>query len=269
MTTDTYLFKNLSESDIIQRCYDPNRQIVGGVRYGNYVIKISEEVVVKFGQGVSAEEAENQRKAFEILNKSVVRVPRLYHYFTRNNKGFLVMEYIHGEVFDSVSSQQLHRIADILRYFSTLQRTSPGPLQPGVSRGLLWEENGEPVFESVKQMENWLNYRLPDVEAKLALEQYPLVLCHLDLAPRNISWLEDGSVCLVDWASAGFYPRFFEVCVLKIMEHSHDEYETNLIQRIERLTEDEEAQILLLTHSFSNGIKYRFVSFNYLQFYNY
>lgn len=39
-------------------------------------------------------------------------------------------------------------------------------------------------------------------------------MCHLDIAPRNLLYLADGSVCLLDWATAGFYPRFFEVCVL-------------------------------------------------------
>ncbi|KAK9357782.1 hypothetical protein V1504DRAFT_436424 [Lipomyces starkeyi] len=112
--------------------------------------------------------------------------------------------------------------------------TSPGPLHRGISRGLLWEENGKPTFGTVQQMERWLNVRLPDVESKLALEKYPLVLCHLDLAPRNIIKLEDGSVCLLDWASAGFYPRFFEVCLLKIMEYSHGKYELDLIDRMEK-----------------------------------
>ncbi|KAK9326808.1 hypothetical protein V1520DRAFT_350473 [Lipomyces starkeyi] len=37
--------------------------------------------------------------------------------------------------------------------------------------------------------------------------------------------LEDGSVCLLDWSSAGFYPR--------------------LIDLMEKLTEDEKAQMLL------------------------
>lgn len=67
-----------------------------------------------------------------------------------------------------------------------------------MSRGLLWEENGEPVFKNVKQMELWLNFKLLDFESKLALEEYLLVLCHLDLALGNIIWLEDGSVYLLD-----------------------------------------------------------------------
>lgn len=89
-----------------------------------------------------------------------------------------------------------------------------------------------------------IEFRLPDIEAKLELERYPLVLCHLDLALRNFIWLENGSVCLVDWASAGVYPRFFEICLLKVMENSHKDYERTLINRI-KLTDEEEAQMLL------------------------
>jgi len=46
-----------------------------------------------------------------------------------------------------------------------------------------------------------------------------LVLCHLDIAPRNILWLDedDGALCIVDWASAGYYPRIFEWCSLDIL----------------------------------------------------
>ncbi|RDL37206.1 uncharacterized protein BP5553_04639 [Venustampulla echinocandica] len=266
----TFEHDNLSNSDIVQHCLDPNREIVGGALYGNLVVKLSEEVVVKFGRGVSAEEADNQRKAFELLDSSIVRVPQLYRYFTWSENdalppnGFLVMEFVHGQVFESAHSRQINQIVKILSYFSTIQSQRPGPLQTGVSRGLLWEENGEPAFKTVKQMERWLNFRLPDVESKLALEEFPLVLCHLDLAPRNIIWLEDGSVCLVDWASAGFYPRFFEVCLLKVMQHSHGDYELTLMERMEKLTEDEEAQMLLLARSFYHGIRYSFVSFVYL-----
>jgi thiamine kinase-like enzyme len=109
-------------------------------------------------------------------------------------------------------------------------------------------------------MEDWLNHRLPDVEAKLALEKYPLVLCHLDLAPRNMIRLEDGSLCLLDWKSAGFYPRFFEVCILSIAEYTHGQYELDLISWMAELTEDEEAQMSLLKRSMHNGMKYTFVS---------
>ena len=257
--------EDLSDSEIIERCFNPNRQVIGGLMYGNRVVKLSEEIVVKFGRGVTAEEADNQRRVTELLDRNIVRIPQVYRFFTRLVKGaprgFLVMEYIHGHFSESPNSRQINQLAQILSYFASIHGEHPGPLQRGVSRGLLWEENGKPAFESIQQMERWLNFRLPDVEAKkLALEKYPLVLCHLDLAPRNILWLDDGSVCLLDWASAGFYPRFFEVSLLKLMEYTHGDYETTLITRMERLTDDEEAQISLLSSSFHNGIGRWFVS---------
>jgi hypothetical protein len=48
--------------------------------------------------------------------------------------------------------------------------------------------------------------------------------------------------------------------MLKIMECAHGSYELDLIERIEKLTEDEENQMQLLRRSFYNGIKYSFVS---------
>lgn len=268
MTPDINQNHSPSRSDIVQCCRHTNRQIIGGQQlHGNLVVKLSEELVVKFGTGVSMEEADNQRRAFELLDSSIVRVPRVLRYFTWNESptslptGYLVMEYIPGDIVESVSSHQIDQLVKILSHFSTIKSQRPGPLQTGVSRGLLWEENGKPTFETVRQMEHWLNLRLPDVKSKLALERYPLVLCHLDLAPRNIIWLEDGSVCLLDWSSAGFYPRFFEICLLDIMACSHGDYEVTLRDRLEKLTEDEEAQMLLLQRSFYNGIKFHFVSF--------
>ena len=49
------------------------------------------------------------------------------------------------------------------------------------------------------------------------MKNFDLVLCHLNVAPRNILWLEDGSICFVDWEAAGFFPRLFEVCRQRIL----------------------------------------------------
>lgn len=48
--------------------------------------------------------------------------------------------------------------------------------------------------------------------------------------------------------------------MLKIMEYSHGDYEVTLMERMQKLTADEEAQLSLLARSFYNGIKYSFVS---------
>jgi hypothetical protein len=73
---------SLSNSDIVQICSHPDRQIIGGQLYGNLVVKLSEDLVVKFGLDVSVEETENQTRAFELVDGSIVRVPRIIRYFT-------------------------------------------------------------------------------------------------------------------------------------------------------------------------------------------
>lgn len=112
------------------------------------------------------------------------------------------MEYIHGTVLgedETPRNEQVQRLAHILQYFSTLQGDRPGALEGGNLHqvGCSGRKMGSLVFKNVQQVER-LNLRLPDVDSKLNLVKYPLVLCHLDLAPRNIVWLADGSVSILD-----------------------------------------------------------------------
>ncbi len=44
------------------------------------------------------------------------------------------------------------------------------------------------------------------------------------------------------------------------MEYAHGNYELDVIERMAKLTEEEETQMRLLQRSFYNGIKYLFVS---------
>ena len=58
------------------------------------------------------------------------------------------------------------------------------------------------------------------------------------------------NLCLVDWGSAGFYPRFFEVAMISCMLPYDAPYEQPLLQEIEkviRLT-DEEKRLTRLIH---------------------
>ncbi|KAH8770666.1 hypothetical protein F5882DRAFT_381810 [Hyaloscypha sp. PMI_1271] len=254
MTLSPLSHEDLCDLEIVQRCADPHRQLVGASKN---VVRLSDDVVVKFGWNVTAEEASNQRRAFELLDRKIARVPQVYRHFSQSNGLGWPKPGSWGKD-ETPSNEQVKRIAQILHYFSTLQGEYPGPLEGGISLGLLWDENGKPVFKNMQQMEKWLNFRLPDVESKLRIMNYPLALCHLDLAPRNFVWLADGSASLLDWSSAGFYPRFFEVCMLKIMECAHGNYELDLMAGMEKLTEDEENQMQLLQRSFYSGIKYSF-----------
>ena len=251
-----------TNDQIIALCSSPDRILIGGLLGGNRVVKLSEDVVVKFGMGVKAEEAENQRKAYDLLNPAIVRVPRTYRYFANEDNGYIVMEYIKGRVVDPLNDCSLvDRIASIITYLNTHEAAHPGPLGGGVSRGLLWSEYDEVCFESIQDMEHFLDSRLSSKKSpnkiSMCLQPFKLVLCHLDIAPRNIVWLDDGSVCLLDWASAGFYPRLFEICGQRVIFGKEGNFNKLLLDSMNDLSMEEEKQAMLILRVFHNIQRYR------------
>lgn len=247
------------EEDILQWCQDPHRRIIGGSTGGTQVIRVGHQFAVKFGD-VFPEEADNQRKAYDLLDKKVVRVPRVYCFFARKGVGYLLMEYIEGSRDDGIDdSDRADIVAKVVDYLGTLQGTHPGPFAGGASRGLLWPEAEDITFDTVDYLESYLNSRLIDCQDKLNLVETSLVACHLDVAPRNILWLEDGSICLLDWASAGYYPRFFEFCALRVNtgDNGRDlRFTQQLMKAMKPLTKMEVHQQDLVLRARFNNIRY-------------
>ncbi|QDS77976.1 hypothetical protein FKW77_001941 [Venturia effusa] len=192
-----------------------------------HVIRLSQTTVVKFGTEVRKEEADNQSVAFRLLNPHIVRVPRVLGFHTRQTQygtqeGYLIMEYIDGQVPNSDSYIELTAaLIPILQQFETIQSLTPGALSGGPARGIFWDDDF-PQFSSRVDFDAWINRRLTNEEA-LALENTPLSICHMDLAPRNILKLPDSSICLLDWANAGFYPQVFEAAMLQLQPAVEEE----------------------------------------------
>ncbi|KAG4436696.1 hypothetical protein IFR05_007810 [Cadophora sp. M221] len=235
--------KTASDDEIAAYRSNPNHTSLSEICYDNHVVKLSEEAVVKFGIGVKEEEAKSLKRAYELVGHDIVRVPFVYRFFIRAKQGYIVMEYMQGRVIKPVEEHGLiERIADILAYLTTIRGSIPGPLGGGVSSGILWSEHSEePLLHSVEEMESWFNRRLRKADAKLRFRESALVMCHLDKAPRNSLLLEDGAICLLDWASAGFYPRVFEECAIRITRGLRDYFDEDAI-KLRDLTEKEEVQ---------------------------
>ncbi|CAG7935128.1 unnamed protein product [Penicillium nalgiovense] len=206
-------------ASVIASCADP---LPGNVvsQYGKRVIKISDHQVVKRGIGVTKEEFANQRIAYELVDSHIARIPRVYDFFTEEGWGYIVMEFIEGKIIDPLDDiSAIQRIARVLDHFATLRHNVPGSLYEGPCRGILFPDTEDWAFDSLDAMEKRFNSRLFVHNPTLTLQDCELVFCLLDIAPRNILWQEDGTLCLVDWASAGFYPRLFEFCVQWISKY--------------------------------------------------
>ncbi|KAJ5699380.1 hypothetical protein N7536_002393 [Penicillium majusculum] len=79
-----------------------------------------------------------------------------------------------------------------------------------------------------------------EVRKDIDLTPHLLVLCHGDICRRNIILADDGSICFLDWAYSGFYPRSFELatitcaCMEKQEQTSEEEeaYEATLFESV-------------------------------------
>jgi thiamine kinase-like enzyme len=218
------------------------------------------------------------RRALKLLDPTIVRVPRVHRYFEQTYtyeewesqnglvwpartsiNGYLIIEYVHGSPIaeeDCVSAA--NEIARILEYFSSICHDIPGPLAGGISRGLFWEDD-YPRLGSKENLESWMNRRLETENLEISLKETRLIFSHLDLWPRNILRMPNGSLCLLDWASAGFYPAAFEVAMLRSMP-SHDKidwkFKEALLIRLSHLQSYEEAQVTYAIRAWGNGQRF-------------
>ena len=221
------------------------------------VVKVSEQAVIKFGIEVTESEANNQRGAYRLLDPSIVRVPRVYRFFRHGRNGYIVMEYIEGQTLTLLDNQHtIQRLADVLTHLATISYHVPGPFMSGIPRGLYWPEDEEISFKSMADLERYFNSRLSKSGPQLDLSNCTAVLCHLDIAPRNILRLKDGSICLLDWEFSGFYPRVLEVVLQRVFFGRDNYFNKILLEHTAGLTEEEEAKAELIMRAYSNNQRY-------------
>lgn len=258
----TFQWDTATDDEIVQHCSrsNVNRNVISEIEGGLSVIKISENAVIKYGMGVTRFEAYNQQRAYETLSPAIIRVPQVYHFFVSglNGFGYLIMEYIDGQTMTSVKDPDLYleRMAEVLRCFEQIRQETPGPFHGGVAFGQLWLDYDPIAPTTVSDIEEYYNQRQLKRRSHLKLTSYPLIFCHLDIATRNILVLEDDSLCLIDWNSAGFYPRLFERVALEINIRKENDWNARLLRLLDDLDAVEKVQAQLLKEAYYLGQRY-------------
>lgn len=127
------LAEDLKPASVVACCANPLPENIVS-QYGKRIIRISDHQVVKWGPDVTKEEAENQRIAYELVDRRRVRIPRVYTFFSdEQGFGYIVMEFIKGKMIDPLEDRPaVKKVAGVLDYFATLRNSTPG------SRVLPW-----------------------------------------------------------------------------------------------------------------------------------
>ena len=245
---------------IIQHCADPpDEDVVSCQEGGRRVIRLPGNLVVKHGFGVTMEEARNQERAYDLVDPELVRIPQVIEFFeTTNNQsqpeGYLIMEYIRGRTIAEPDDIQLSQIVTIVDYLFSIRGPVPGSLTGSALRGNLFSEARDLQPRNIKELEDWINRRVRGKQVELG--SFPLGLCHLDVAPRNIIWPSHGPPCLIDWESAAFLPRVFESCSHKVTGSEAAHFHDNLYNRVSPLSELEKAAESAILEAWDNSQRF-------------
>ena len=154
---------NFSDQEILNFCqhYDEH-SILSQESSGRKVIEMTAGVVVKFGIGVTVQEANAQQLAFQKINSKALRIPRVYRFFSRQNSelwsiGYVAMEKIEGvnlEQGNWDASDLCQRVAASLNALHSVSSDYPGPVSGGEAQGHLWSEDGSgTAFLDTKHLE--------------------------------------------------------------------------------------------------------------------
>lgn len=203
--------------------------------------RVGQFYVVKWGSGVEPVEGYNMQFVREYTDVVVPRLFAIYERETspRTKNTYIIMEYIHGEsleqLWPELAGHQKEDIAAQVRRIIDSLRQLPHPGYFGgvgnskLPDGMFWTEESSPsingpfatedeliegivskyIQECGDRMMHKAEYYRRVLPKTLRGNEKP-VFTHNDLQRKNILVLSDGTIALIDWAEAGWYPSYWE-----------------------------------------------------------
>lgn len=210
----------IDEDAIVRECSSESHILLSHPHVAVKVIRMN-DFAVKFGASVRDCEASRQQEvrerlqleddqADEVRPTHNIYVPRVHHFFKRDRIGYLVQEYIEECQKSTFDDEDVATITKCVAFLHTLEENEPRPLGHGPAEGLLWPDDHMPRLTNRAELAEFVRERAGPKRVPVRIEP-PFALCHLDIALRNIIFMADGRIAIIDWASAGYYPRIFEI----------------------------------------------------------
>jgi len=178
---------------------------------------------------VPEDEADDELAALELAQRLNIRAPKVRR-VVKGDPVYIIMDRIHGSTLADrwptlswlstiLLALQLRQYVQRLR---SLTSRTVGSLHSGKCRSI-WTSDYYGVSDHATLSELdaflgfWTSYKRKPTNSTLPPTRR-LVLCHHDLAPRNIIIDETGKVWLLDWQLSGWYPDYFEYASMQNFE---------------------------------------------------
>ena len=208
-----HAIETMSDDDIIAHCWDPNATMLSTAGVTNKVVHIEPDLVVKFGPGVTDTEFGNLQCASHLLDPAIIQVPAAYRFIDDGYIRYIVMGYVRGA---HLSKKDIHLLGPVIDHLHGIRGFTPGPIAGGCLSGPMWPARIV-AFDTTDDLADWLSSCLPKKDDKVDLSSQVLVLCHMDLTPRNI--IVGNTLAIVDWAHAAWLPPMFEHIAYQFSPH--------------------------------------------------
>ncbi|KAJ5180722.1 kinase-like domain-containing protein [Penicillium capsulatum] len=224
-------------------------------KMGARIVFADSDMVVKFGHGVDLSEAE----ALHLTStRTSIATPKLFSAYILDGVGYIIMSYEEGEpleqYWDRVSQDQQDRILEQLQDYVNQMREIPGnfigrlsdsPCRDGIFEAGYGdhtkykygpypseEKFNEGIIQALRDRmprkvldhehdieSNFFNQEYILYQMVRGLKNHRIVFTHADLHPGNMIVRSDGTVFLLDWGLAGFWPEYWEF--YRAMHNAH------------------------------------------------
>ncbi|KAF8309289.1 hypothetical protein DL93DRAFT_2126676 [Clavulina sp. PMI_390] len=233
MSTQAYIFINDEEKPsnipdyetIITKCFtllplQSTAWNVSGVRITlpRRCEEDTSDIWVKFGLGITMGEARTQQYVARYLQahkEPAVRAPQVYVAFTWEKYGFIVSEYVDGQMCSNSDTTLVASAVQALIRIPSPDST-PGPVGGGLIEHPFFVDRVSSIwYESVKELQDHVNGilrvtgRKGRVDFTEEINAHGLILCVSDLKPVN--FMKDGGsrVVAIDFGGYSFLPPSF------------------------------------------------------------
>jgi thiamine kinase-like enzyme len=244
-----------SEYELLVAC-DGAPVIYKAEDWGNEVRRISQSMVVKI---MSSNDREylNQIMVHRELQGTIVKIPEPFRFIVHGHTGYFFMEFIEGLTLEKLFETQpqlrdatLDKVRLALKCLHGIERDRPGPLVDGhYTPGFPWGLRTVKI-RSADELQVRVDQRLERLEQRrklgwtMKLPGAPYSLCHMDLNLRNIILTTNNEIALIDWSTATFYPKKFELAMLSVSkqqylltdEDTSDDLDLNKLRAVEAMS---------------------------------